>query len=122
MSSLFSLFYILIGEKGVSCVLFSFLQALMTMQVMFICSLEHIFHNTRANIEKSVISSLLLFRLPSFFCSPFPYKSKSISQISVTIFFFLMIEKKTGWKKKQMLYSLEEHSVVLYNSIKKQHF
>ena len=52
-----SIFVIFKGEKGVSHVLFPLLQALMIMQVIFICSLEHIFHNTEADTEKSVYSS-----------------------------------------------------------------
>ena len=43
------------GEKGVSRLLFPLPQALMMMQVIFICSPEHIFHN--ADTEKLVYSS-----------------------------------------------------------------
>ena len=57
MTSLFSIFVIFIGEKGVSRVLFPLPQALMMMQMIFICSLEHIFHNAEADTEKSVYSS-----------------------------------------------------------------
>ena len=54
MTSLCSIF---IGEKGVSRVLLPLPQALTMMQVIFICSLEHIFHNAEAETEKSVYSS-----------------------------------------------------------------
>ena len=58
MVSLFSFFHILLWKQGVSRLLFLLPQAPMIMQVIFICSIEHVFYTAEAIIEKSVFSSV----------------------------------------------------------------
>ena len=67
MTSLFLFFYTLIGEKGVSRVLFPLPWAPAMKQVIFVCSLEQFLDNTERVNSKTVLSSVLTWNLLSSF-------------------------------------------------------